>query len=116
MNDQAKKDREVEKKGLLQSDAVIKQWQSQIDSKRRHLAKMIDHLHEESSDFLVNEFDLIIIPEFGKQEAYKKRDSGKGLSKDLKTVMAHLAHCRFRDKLICKCNSLTVTTIYSKSK
>ena len=77
-------------------------WQSEIDSKRKKLKKLIDHLHQESSDFLVTNFDLIIIPEFGKQEAYKKRDSGKGLSKSLKTVMSHLSHCRFRDTLIRK--------------
>ena len=89
------------KKGLLENDSSINKWQSQINSKLKKIKRMIQQLHQETSDFLVNEFDLIIIPKFGQQDMYKKRNSGKGLSKSLKTVMSHLAHCEFRNELIC---------------
>ena len=93
-------EREVLKRGLLESDTSINNWQNEINSKLKKIKRMIQQLHQETSDFLVNEFDLIIIPQFGQQDMYKKRNSGKGLSKNFKTVMSHLAHCEFRNELI----------------
>jgi len=117
LNQEFLKNREKKKLDYLKVDSILIKWQSEIDSKRKKVEKMIHHLHQESSDFLVTNFDLIIIPEFGKQESYKKRDSGKGLSKSLKTVMSHLSHCRFRDTLIRKysCPNCYPAIMYSQS-
>ena len=91
----ALKDRRVQIKHQSKTDQVILDLTSKINSKRRQIDKLVNQIHEESSSFLVNEFDLIIIPEFG------KGNSGKG-SPTSKSIMSYLAHGKFIETLKCK--------------
>ena len=65
----------------------------QIRSVQTAINNRVTTLHRTARRF-ISCFSVCLMPEFGKQDMY-----GSSMSKANKTLMATLAHCRFRDAL-----------------
>jgi transposase len=65
----------------------------------RTLFNQVDNLHNQSTSYLTNNFESILLPKFCTHEMLQ----GNGLACCVKRRMASLAHYRFQQKLIFQC-------------
>ena len=67
---------------------------------RNRIRNLMDELHHQTAGFLVDRFDLILLPAFETQDMSKK--GGRKLrSKNVRSLLT-FAHCRFQGFLLWK--------------
>lgn len=67
----------------------------------KKIKNMINELHWKTIDFLIKNYDIIILPEFRTSQMLRK----KNLSKITKRLMTMFSFYAFKQKLIYKCNT-----------
>lgn len=69
--------------------------------KQRYIKNLINELHWKTASFLVQNYDVILLPDFRIQQMIK----GRGLSKIVKRLMVQFSSYKFRERLNYKCQT-----------
>lgn len=82
------------KKGFERIEAL--KAKKHHDLHRRKLFNMIDHMHKQTANALINNYDVIVLPKLRSKSILKSVD---GLGKTVNRHISLLAHCKFHDYL-----------------
>jgi IS605 OrfB family transposase len=84
---------------LLKIDKLISQNKS-YQKEQRYVQNLVRELHWKTASFLVENYDIIFLPDFRVKQMVK----GRGLSKIVKRLMMQFSFHQFKERLTYKCN------------
>jgi putative transposase len=85
---------------LLEIDKLKSEGKS-CHKQQRYIKNLISELHWKTASFLVENYDLILLPDFRVQQMVK----GKKLSPMVKRLMMQFSFYKFKEKLTYKCDT-----------